>query len=138
MSSVATVLSPSDRAALDTHVATWVRYCRARDWIGLSTIMDDDVVMLPPDASAARGKAAAIALFEAFPRIHAFDARVESAAGHADFAAAWGPFDLSLESSPGGLVRISGKWSATYRRSANGDWIVLTDCWNADHPAQAR
>lgn len=130
------MLSAEDLARIRGISDEWVRTSLVRDWDGLATLLTDDVVLLPPDAPVVVGKASARDFLEAFPPIAAFTATVIAAEGQPELAWARGSFTMSIEPAPGQSVSMVGKWSATYRRRADGSWRCASDTWNLDAPVR--
>jgi ketosteroid isomerase-like protein len=128
------MLSAEDVAQIRGISDEWVRTSLVRDWDGLAALLTDDVVLLPPDAPVVVGKDAARGFLEAFPAIAAFTATVIAAEGQPELAWARGSFAMTIEPAPGQRVSMTGKWSATYRRGANGSWRCASDTWNLDAP----
>lgn len=131
------MLSAEDVAQIRGISDEWVRAALVRDWDSLAALLTDDVVLLPPDAPAVVGKAAARAFLEAFPPIAAFTATVIAAEGQPELAWARGSFAMTVEAAPAQRLSMVGKWSATYRKRADGGWRCASDTWNLDAPVSA-
>ena len=116
-------LSTEDIAQIQGITDEWVRVSLARDWDGLIALLTDDVVFLPPDAPSVVGKPAARAFLEAFPTITAFTATVIAGEGQPELAWVRGSFRMTIEPAPGHSVSAIGKFSATYRKRADGGWL---------------
>ena len=127
-------LTADDVAQIRGLTDEWVRVSLVRDWEGLTALLTDDVVFLPPDAPVVVGKPAVRAFLEAFPAITAFTATVIAAEGQPELAWARGSFAMTIEPAHGQQVSMVGKWGATYRRRADGTWRCASDTWNLDAP----
>jgi ketosteroid isomerase-like protein len=127
-------LSAEDVAQIRGITDEWVRVSLVRDWEGLTALLTDDVVFLPPDAPVVVGKPAVRDFLEAFPAITSFTATVIAAEGQPELAWARGSFTMTIEPTPGQGVPMVGKWGATYRKRADGTWHCASDTWNLDAP----
>ena len=130
-------LTTADVTQIRALTEEWVRASLARDWDGLTALLTDDVVLLPPDAPVVAGKPAARAFFEAFPAIRTFTAIPIAAEGQPELAWARGSFTMTIEPAPGQRVSMVGKWAATYRKQADGTWRCASDTWNFDAPVNS-
>jgi ketosteroid isomerase-like protein len=130
----ATHLTDQDLAQLRALTEDWVQLSLAKDWGGVVALLTDDVVFLPPDHPIVEGKSAALAYLEAYPPIIAFTASVRYAEGHGDLAWGHGDFNMTVEPAPNQTMTATGKWSAVYRKRADGAWLVASDTWNLDAP----
>jgi uncharacterized protein (TIGR02246 family) len=128
-------MADEDVAQIRALTEEWVRASLAGDWSGVAALLTDDAVLLPPDHPIVEGRAAATAYLEAFPTIRSFTSDVVAADGRGDFAWARGTFVLGVEPEPGQTQTLRGKWSATYRKGADGRWLGTSDTWNLDAPA---
>jgi ketosteroid isomerase-like protein len=99
--------------------------------------MADDVVLLPPNAPAITGLAAARAWFGEATRQFRFSLAYTNCsvefAGHLAIERCTGT--LALTPVAGGPA-VSDVWKGIhlYRRSATGEWKLVLDIWNSDNP----
>jgi ketosteroid isomerase-like protein len=101
--------------------------------------MADDVVLLPPNAPAVSGLAAARAWFGEATRQFRFSLAYTSC--NVEFAG-----DLAIERCAGTLTvtpvaggpAVSDVWKGIhlYRRDATGGWKLALDIWNSDKPIE--
>lgn len=126
-------LAPDDITALEALAAEWVDCCLDRNWDRLLDLLTDDAVFMPPGEPMVNGKPDIESWLEEFPILTGFSAAASHIDGRADLATMRGPFDMMVDTGEGEMVRMVGKWMATYRKEG-GHWRCVTDCWNVDGP----
>lgn len=132
-------LSSQDVSVLKTMVEEkWPRFSIESDWDKLTGMFTDDVVFMPPDEPAIKGKAAVKAWLEKFPSIEAQTVALVHAEGCEYFACARGTVGMKVVSESGEPLSMTGKWFASYRKQSDGIWLLATDIWNMDAPVTSR
>ena len=128
-----TVDTENTTESLRAFTEDWARLSIAGNRDGILSMLTDDVVFLPPGQPIVEGKKAVEAWLSAFPSIRSFNPRVVKAESSADFAWARIAFEMTVESSPGKLTSLIGKGTCTYRKQADGKWLIFSDVWNFDN-----
>lgn len=125
-------LSPEDRRTI-TRMAEdeWTAAALARDWGRAADLCADDVVYMPADHPALRGRAALRTWLDAFPPIKQFVQPIEVIDGWGDVAMSRGAFTVTFEVD-GAPVENSGKVLSSWKRDESGRWMVTAVCWNWD------
>ncbi len=126
-------LSDQDVTAITQLVEESVAIVLAGDWDKYLEMFDDDIVLMPPGAPAASGKADAKAFLNEFPHLTAFTNKVDDIEGRGDFAVVRGRMAMSMDTEDG-PQSDTGTWCITLRRSEDGNWRAVWDTWNSDLP----
>lgn len=125
-------LKPEYRNAIEASSNNWVETYNRNDWEGLADLFTSDAIMMPPNASAVRGRTA-IAEWEqaneAGFRI-AFD--LEAIEGNADTAYVRGRSCVFIPDGAGGYGVDIGKFLEVRKRQTDGTWLIKTDIFNSD------
>jgi ketosteroid isomerase-like protein len=127
-------LSDADVSSVRAIDSTYVARILARDWQGVTALLTDDAVFLPPNATAVVGKDANLARLQTFQ----FDSltyahhstRVE---GVESIAYLEGRYRIRM-SLPGALTAFadSGKHLWVLLRQPGGEWRIRSIIWNSD------
>jgi uncharacterized protein (TIGR02246 family) len=104
----------------------WSAAVRAKDVTGLTGMVTDDVVFLPPGFPPIRGKQAVQEMYATFFAQFAEveqTVSIEEIEAAGDWAFAWGSEKLVLTPKGGGAaVQMEGKGMTILRRDADGSW----------------
>jgi ketosteroid isomerase-like protein len=128
------LLTEQDIASLTGVIDKHTDLIRRADWDGLTKLLHDEVVFLPPNEPAVKGKAAVRKWLGAFPRITAMTSTPVQFDGHEDLAWVRGKFEMTTEVERNKPVKMVGKWAATFRMQPDRTWLCLSDTWNSDKP----
>jgi ketosteroid isomerase-like protein len=109
----------------------------AGNWTGFDSILAEDVVFLPPNATAVEGRQAVVGFLQAFPRLSAFTATVTDLGGSGNLAFARGTYTFTTAPDSGAPMTDQGKFLAIHRRFPDGIWRITKDIWNSDLPLPA-
>ena len=107
------------------------------DAAGLAACCSDDIVQLPPNEAAVRGKEAIAARYQAqFDRFACDLTTMTEELQIADqWAFAWGTYKIALNPRDGAAtIRDNGKYIAIFRRERDGSWKFARDTFNSDNP----
>ena len=98
-------------------------------------ILADDVVLMPANAPAIVGRAAAEQYFRGFPPFK--DLRVEpiEIEGRGDLAYVRGRYSIVVTPPGGPEQRDAGKYIEIWRKQADGTWKMTRDISTSDLPA---
>jgi ketosteroid isomerase-like protein len=114
----------------------WTAALIARDLDGLSALCAEDLVYMPADHAALRGRAEFRAWLANFPRVVRMTQPVDAIEGGGDLAMVRARFTVTLEVN-GQHVDHAGKALSCVRRDAAGAWQVKSVCFNFDQPIVA-
>ena len=131
---MSTPISEPDVAAIKANLQKGVNLALEADWDGFLDLYTDDVVLLPPDQPVVEGKEAARKWIASFPQVNAFDSKITKVDGRDDFAWVWGTYTMTAELEPRKQISMKGKWTGSYRKQADGSWLMASDIWNLDAP----
>jgi uncharacterized protein (TIGR02246 family) len=130
-------VSVSDQTAIETTRQEFLKAYQTGDAAGLSACCSDDVVQLPPNEPAVRGKEAVRARYQAqFDRFACeLSVTTEELDIAGSWAFAWGAYNIALTPKDGApAVRDHGKYLAIFRRQLDGSWKFARDTFNSDNP----
>ena len=128
----------ADIAAINEVWNQWTLACNNGDVELLMSLMDDNMVQMPPNAPTNIGKEAIRPGEEAL--LGLFDIELPPmSVEEIEIVGDWGfsrlTFTLSLRPKEGGETSTSnGKALSIFKRQADGSWKVYIDCWNLDGP----
>ena len=113
-----------DDATLRSGTAAWAKAFNAGDADGIVALYADAAVVMPPGATAVRGKSEMKAYFVK---------SIAESQSAGDLA--WHSGALSVHSKSGVLLQ-TGKYVETWHRN-DGKWRMIRDIWNTDAPPPA-
>ena len=124
----------ADDATLRSGTAAWAKAFNAGDADGIVALYADDAVVMPPGATAVRGKTEIKAYFVKFiaESQSAGGVSFESGSSETGFSGdlAWHSGVFSVRSKSGALLQ-TGKYVETWHRK-DGKWQMIRDIWNTD------
>jgi ketosteroid isomerase-like protein len=127
-------LSDADRASLQALTDSVVSSIRARNWDAFVSTFSEDVVFMPPNHPALRGRAALRAWADSNPVFSDFGFSNATFDGAGDMA--WGSTGIHLAFTPPGgkLVADTAKQVFVARKQADGSWKTVVVAFNSDLP----
>jgi uncharacterized protein (TIGR02246 family) len=127
-------LLDEDVTAIKQMIADQEPLLLAGDLEGLSQLFTEDVVLMPPNAPAAKGREAILQMF-AGTTFTKFSSSLVEIEGSDDFAFGRGTMSwtFSVEGTTESITD-SGKWAASWKKQPDGRWLVAIDIWNSDNP----
>ena len=133
-SETAGTFTAADSASVRASGDKWASTIVAKDFEGWSTTVSPDVVMLPPNAKAVVGRAAATEYVKAYPPISKFTIDVEEIWGSGDVAYDRGKYYLTLTLPNGIVVNDTGAFLSIFRRQPDSTWAHDRVMWNSSLP----
>ena len=130
-------MSVPDQMAIETTRHEFLKAYKAGDAAGLAACCSDDVVQLPPNESAVRGREAIRTRYQAqFDRFACeLSVTTEELEIAGPWAFAWGAYNIALAPRDGAAtIRDHGKYLAIFRRQHDGSWKFARDTFNSDNP----
>ena len=114
------------RASVDQFVAAW----NASDWATIGPLLASDALLMQPDGQPVQGGSAIVAAMPQGydPAMVQQSATVDEVIMMGDYGYAHGTWTLTPTGAD--AQGRSGKWSALYRRSADGAWQNYRWMWN--------
>lgn len=127
-------LSEADTRALREVTRRYVETQLAGDWTGWANLLAEDAIFLPPNGEPVVGRQAIRDVMSAFGRVAMFEVPIDEIAGADGVAYAVGRFAFAMK--PGSALpgSESGKWITTYRKQADGSWLIHANIWNSNRP----
>ena len=128
-------LSDEDVAAIKASTEENVQAVRSKDWAALAALYTDDAVVMPPNESIIRGRAAIQAWAETYPWVTEFNLTIEEIDGFGNLAYVRNASSTTME--PEGApepIRSTGKGIEIRRKQQDGSWLIAIDIWNSDLP----
>ena len=127
-------LTPGDREAIRSLAEDrWTAALIARDLDGMVAMCTDDLVYMPADHAALRGRGEFRDWLTNFPRIVRMTQPVEAIEGAGDVAMVRASFTATFDVG-GQQIDHSGKALSCVRRDGAGNWLVKSVCFNFDQP----
>jgi ketosteroid isomerase-like protein len=111
----------------------WTQALVAGDTEQVLGLCTDDIVYMPADHPALRGRDAFRQWLRAFPKVVRMSQPMHAIEGAGGVAMAEATFDVTLDVN-GQHVNGSGKALCQLRKDAAGQWLVKSVCWNFDQP----
>lgn len=121
----------ADRATTAQLVEREDRAFANKDVDGVLAVYSADVVMMPPNEPAIRGKDALRPWFTKLFSQQAFQA----SSGTSEGLEVAGDLDVERITLRNSAGQATGKVIHVYRRQADGTWQITQDIWNTDAPA---
>lgn len=131
-------LSDSDKAAINKTIDDALALANAteKDWVAyVKAYYALDAVILPPNASAAKGHEAIVSYLASFPPLSDIKYEQVEMDGIGSLAYVWGTY--SLDMLPTGAetpINDSGKYIEIWRKQEDGSWRITLDIFNSDLP----
>jgi ketosteroid isomerase-like protein len=128
--------SDSAKAQIEQSMAAFARYAGAGQADSLASLYADNAVLMPPNMSAATGRAAIQEAFAGMlqagaPTLHFV---VQSVVANGPLAVERGTYHMTTPASAGQPASAdSGKYLAHWHR-IDGQWKMVDDIWNSDAP----
>jgi uncharacterized protein (TIGR02246 family) len=128
-----TQLSDADRKGIQDVTDRWLKAMLNNDSVGVAAQYTEDAMLLPPNASAVKGRAAIEHFLGQFPKITSFKAPLVEMDGHGDLAYVRGTYEITVM-PPGAKTpaKETGKFIEIRRKGADGSWLIQRDAWNPD------
>jgi uncharacterized protein (TIGR02246 family) len=132
----AAAAASADESAIRAQTSSWEKAYNGGDAKGVAAQYADDALLLPPGASAVRGRAAIQAFFtkdiagsKAAGAVFVLDPKTDVGVS-GNMAWESGTYKVTVK----GAVVETGKFLSVSRK-ADGKWLYIRDTWNADAPA---
>lgn len=126
-------LTPDDRRQIkDLGEVEWTAAFIAGNHDRLLQLCDENIVYMPADHPAIRGRAQLREWLATFPPVSSFEQPIEAIDGHGDVAMARATFTVVLAGTHPPVER-TGKAMCSLHRSEGG-WLITSVCWNFDDP----
>jgi len=127
-------LSDEDVAAMKKIIADQAPLVLAGDWEGYGQLFTEDVIIMPPNAPAMKGREVWGQMF-AGATFTEFSATLIEVDGCGDIACGRGTVSLTFQfEGTGEPISDSVKWISIFRKQPDGKWLCAVDIWNSDLP----
>jgi ketosteroid isomerase-like protein len=117
--------------------AQWSAAASAKNLDKTVSYYSSDAIVLPPNANAAKTKAAIRAQWkgdlDSMIKGSWQSTRVEVAKS-GDMAYSSGTFNWTYKDAAGKTIKDHGKYLEVWKKQADGSWKCTADCWNSDLP----
>jgi uncharacterized protein (TIGR02246 family) len=130
-----------DSAAIGKVRSAYEKAAAAQDAAGMAKLFTADGVELPPNAPAAKGRAAIEAYHKAFAQQfmnHGITITATETKVAGDIAYDIGTYKQTLmpmkATSGGGMVDDKGKYIVLLKKDASGNWAISHAIYNSDNP----
>lgn len=128
-------LTDADRSAINALDQEFARLARAH---ALDTLVNnyytEDAIVLAPNAPAATGRAAILALLSTYPPFSDFQLRTEEINGAGTTGWVRGRYSMVMAPPGAAAIPDSGKYLEIWHKQADGTWKVIRDMFNSDVP----
>ena len=131
----------ADSAAVGKARAAYEKAAGAQDAAAIAKLYTPDGVEMPPNAPAAKGRAAIEAYHKAFAQqymVHGITLKATETQVRGDTAVDIGTYTQSLMlQKGGGMVDDKGKYIVLLKKDASGAWLLTHAIYNSDMPPPA-
>lgn len=128
----------ADTAAIAKARSAFEKAAGAQDGAAIAKLYTADGVEMPPNAPAAKGRAAIEAYHKAFAQqfmMHGITLTATDTQVHGDTAVDIGTYKQSLMSQKnGGMTDDKGKYIVLLKKDASGAWLLTHAIYNSDNP----
>jgi uncharacterized protein (TIGR02246 family) len=130
-------MSVTDQEAIDAMRQEFLKAYKTGDATALAACCSEDVVQLPPNEPAVRGKEALRTRYQS--QFDRFACELLTTTEELEIAGAWafawGTYKIALTPKDGApSVQDHGKYLAIFRRQPDGSWKFARDTFNSDNP----
>ncbi len=130
--------SGGDTAGVAKTRAAFEKAAAAQDAAALAKLYSPDGVEMPPNAPAAKGRAAIEAYHKGFAQqfmVHGFSLAASETKLLGDTAYEVGSYKQSLmQQKGGGMMDDKGKYIVLLKKDASGAWAITHAIYNSDNP----
>ncbi len=127
-----------DTAGVAKTRAAFEKAAAAQDGAALAKLYSPDGVEMPPNAPAAKGRAAIEAYHKGFAQqfmVHGFSLSAGETKVLGDTAYEAGTYKQSLmQQKGGGMMDDKGKYIVLLKKDASGNWAITHAIYNSDNP----
>jgi uncharacterized protein (TIGR02246 family) len=131
----------ADDAAIAKVRSAYQTAASAQDAAGIAKLYTTDGIEMPPNAPAAKGRAAIEAYHKSFSQqfmVHGLTITPTETHVHGDFATDIGTYKQQLMANKGaGTIDDTGKYVVLLRKDASGAWLLTHVIYNSDVPLPA-
>lgn len=126
-------LSDADRKGIQDVTDRWLKAMVNGDSTAVSAAYTEDAMLLPPNESVVKGRAAIRHYLGQFPKITSFKAPLVEMDGRGDLAYVRGTYEITMM-PPGAKtpVKDSGKFIEIRQKQPDGSWLIQRDFWNSN------
>ena len=128
----------ADTAGIGKARAAYEKAAGAQDGAAIAKLYTPDGVEMPPNAPAAKGRAAIEAYHKAFGQqfmVHGITLTATGTQVHGDTAVDIGTYTQSLmPMNGGGMFDDKGKYIVLLKKDASGTWMLTHAIYNSDNP----
>jgi ketosteroid isomerase-like protein len=131
-------LSDADRGAIEAQEQNFARLALSH---GLDSLVNgyysDDAILLAPNAPAATGHAAILAVLNAYPPFTTFQIKTAEINGSGNNAWVRGNYNMVMAPPNAAPIPDSGKYLEIWQKQTDGTWKATRDMFNSDVPLPA-
>ena len=126
-------LTDADKKSIQDVTDRWLKAMMNNDSTAIAAEYTEDAMLLPPNESVVKGRAAIRHYLGQFPKVTSFKAPLVEMDGHGDLAYVRGTYEATLM-PPGAKnpIKDSGKFIEIRRKQPDGRWLIQRDFWNSD------
>ena len=132
----------ADAAAIAKARSAFEKAAGAQDAAAIAKLYTPDGVEMPPNAPAAKGRAAIEAYHKTFAQqfmVHGITLKATDTQVHGDTAVDIGTYTQSLMfQKGGGMLDDKGKYIVLLKKDAGGSWLLTHAIYNSDNPPPAQ
>lgn len=126
-----TTLSEQDISAVMEATEQYGGSIVAGDFDKIRSLMDADIVLMPPSESAAHGVDAAMQSMEGFPGMEG-SINPEQVEGSGNLAYVRGNYNITFIVNDTTRIPDNGKYIEVWKKQDDGSWKVVVDIWNSN------
>ncbi|MFC2166204.1 YybH family protein [Acidobacteriota bacterium] len=127
-------ISAEDVAAMKKLIADQIPLVLASDWDGYGQLFTEDVMFMPSNAPAMKGREVLGQMFGG-ATFTEFNPTLIEVHGYGDIAYGRGAVSMTYQfEGSEETISDTAKWIAIFLKQPDGKWLVAVDIWNSDLP----
>jgi len=126
-----TTLSEQDITAVMEATEQYGEAIVAGDYDKIRSLMDADVVLMPPEEPAAQGVDSAMQSMEGIPGMEG-SINPEQVEGSGNLAYVRGSYNITVIVNDTTRIPDNGKYIEVWKKQDDGSWKVVVDIWNSN------
>ncbi|MFI5309830.1 MAG: YybH family protein [Gemmatimonadales bacterium] len=130
-------VSQADKDAIKATVDKYIAAVLAKDLDSFGKTLMPDVFYSGQNYAPLKGRDAAVAFLNAFPKVTKFTTTIDDVAGHGDLAYERGTYAIDVSLPDATSMTEHGAYLTVFRRQADGSWLYSQLLYHSTDPLPA-